>query len=224
MPKVIAIDGPAASGKSTLSKLLAKRLGFYHVDSGALYRTFTLALIRLLDSKIPIEELVEETLPESLKCNFYFTDNGTQINTINDMDVNNELRKPDVTASIKFIADNKKFRVAINTMLQNLAQEQDLVVDGRDMTSLVFPRSPFKFYISAELKVRVQRRLLELKKMGHDLEFKGLEKELKQRDFDDKNRGYGALLKVPDAIEIDNSDSNPDLAVTIMERYILSKN
>ena len=228
MFKVVAIDGPAASGKSTLSKLLANKLNFVHIDSGAIYRTYTLALLKKFGRDLKEVELKAKVSETNFTIEDLFVKivvkNNVQTNLINGIEVKNELREPKVTQCVKVVADNKNFRIVINSLIKNLANEYNLVVDGRDISSLVFPESPYKFYIHANIKKRAMRRLHDLNQLGMESELLKLEKEIEQRDKDDSTREYGCLTKAPDAILIDNSIDEPNSIVNQMENLIKKVN
>ena len=224
---VIALDGPAASGKSTAASLLANALGFIHLDSGALYRTLTLALIRKLGAGQNSQEFgkklqAKQIDPETLECTLTLID-AKQVSHIGKEDVSESIRRPEVTERISYIADNLKYRSWVNKTLQNLSQKANLVVDGRDIGSVVFPNSSFKFFLEASVNVRAKRRWHDLKKMGHNISLKKIEKEIEKRDRDDCCRPIGALQKVPDAIPIETSQESPQDIVSRILSHIDSR-
>ena len=227
---VIAIDGPAASGKSTAAKLLAEKLGFVHLDSGALYRTLALAFMQKIEknTKVP-EESAKKIDPITLKCGFKVS-GGRQINYIQDKNVSERIRAPEVTKYIRYIADNKICREWVNSALQSLAEEADLVVDGRDIGSVVFPHTPFKFFLDTDASIRSKRRRDELQKMGHNVSIENIKKEILKRDREDYNRTIGALQKPADAVVIQTETKSPQETVSQMLSHLnfsnltLSKN
>ncbi len=211
---VIALDGPAASGKSTVAKLLAKKLGFLHLDSGAVYRTLTLAIIQKLQinnfSENFTESLLEKFMqkietkkisPNNLECTLVLQ-KGKQINCICNEDVKERIRAPGVTKYIRYIADDLLCREWVNGTLQDFAKKISLVVDGRDIASEVFPQTPFKFFLEASPQTRAERRLKNLQDMKYNLSLEQIKQEIMQRDKEDYSRKRGALKKVPGAVTI----------------------
>ncbi|MCB1308229.1 MAG: (d)CMP kinase [Leptospiraceae bacterium] len=226
--QVIALDGPAGSGKSTVARLLAERLDAVHADSGAMYRTLTLALmlkcgqVRSIDSVHAVQgspaEFAEwlsahdmvtdvERLAE-LRCDAVLVDDR-QVNRIDGVDTGNAIRTPEVTARIRFIADAQACREMVNRMLRDFATRTDLVVDGRDIGTVVFPDTPSKFYLDASVTERARRRLLEWRNQHPDradeLKQEHIEQDIARRDEEDRKRPVGALIQAPDAILIDTS-------------------
>ena len=224
---VIALDGPAASGKSTVARLLAKTLSFTHLDSGALYRTLTLALMQKLGAGQNSQEFgeklqAEEIAPETLECTLTLLD-SKQVCYIGKQDVSDNIRCPEVTERIGHIADNLKYRNWVNKTLQELSQNTNLVVDGRDIGSVVFPKTPFKFFLEASVGVRAKRRLRDFNKIGHNISLEKLKKEIEKRDRDDSCRTLGALKKMPDAVCIETSQGNPQDIVSHILSHLNSK-
>lgn len=224
---VIALDGPAASGKSTVAELLAKALDFRHLDSGALYRTLTLSLMQKLGPDQNSGEFgkklqARQIDPETLECTLSFK-NAEQINRIAEQDVNKEIRHPEVTRRIVHIADDLKYRNWVNKVLRELSKKMDIVVDGRDIGSVVFPDTPFKFFLEASVSVRAKRRLHDLKQRGHNASLKKLEKEIEKRDRNDTCRPIGALQRTADAIRIETSQASLESVVSRILSHLHSK-
>ncbi len=208
---IIAMDGPAGSGKSTVAKLVARELGFVHADSGAMYRTVTLALIEKLgagDTHQEFGEIVSGSQPftaAALGCKVELVQ-GTQVNMLHGEDVGEKIRTPFVTERIRYIADNARYRELVNTLLRDFAATTDLVVDGRDIGTVVFPETPYKFYLDASDEVRARRRMEDYRSKGMPLpEMDLLIEEIRIRDQEDRNREAGALKQAQDAIYIDTS-------------------
>lgn len=222
---VIALDGPAGSGKSTVARLLAERLGFIHADSGAIYRTLTLACMERFGAGESAEAFGEllaaaklnaDSLHE-LGCTVVLAEDepdptapekkagGVQSNRIGGRDVGDRIRTPEVTARIRYIADNVACRELVNQLLRDFARQTGLVADGRDIGTVVFVDTPFKFFLDASVGVRAARRLKEFQSQGKDMPLKDLEADIAARDEQDRNRPVGALRAAPDAIVIDTS-------------------
>ena len=209
--KVITFDGPAGTGKSTVASIVAEKLGYIHADSGAIYRTITLALMERLGPSSDPEEfgkkMVESKIPfEALRCSVTLRDLH-QVNRIDGRDVGEKIRVPELTARIKYIADTRRYRDAVNDQLRLLSKKISLVVDGRDAGTVIFPDASIKFYLDASPSVRAERRLLDLKQKGIAVSdgVAEIEADIRRRDMEDENREFGALKKAADAIIIDTS-------------------
>ena len=209
--QVIALDGPAGSGKSTVARILAEKLRYVHADSGAMYRTVTLALMERLGAGVSAADFGENLARvaidfHSLGCSVVLAD-GKQSNRINGTDVGDRIRTPEVTERIRYIADNRTYREAVNELLRDFARQTDLAADGRDIGTIVFPNANYKFYLEASVQVRARRRLLEYNSRGiNGIALEELEEEISRRDEQDRQRPFGALKQAPDAILIDTSD------------------
>lgn len=206
---VITLDGPAGSGKSSVAKELARRLGMLHADSGGIYRTFTLALMRRL-GPCPSHEAFGEALsqssisPESLEVSI-LTDGTHQYNLIRGQDQADEIRSPDVTSRIRYVADRPVFREAVNALLRGMT---NVVADGRDMGSVVFPNASYKYYLEASVDIRAARRAAENEARGWKEDLGAIKESIRKRDEEDEKREYGALIRTPDMILIDTGPLN----------------
>lgn len=213
--KVIALDGPAGSGKSTVAGMVAERVGFLHADSGAIYRTLTLASMRILGAADSAEEFGKRFLeagldPDSLSVEVVLAE-GRQSNRINGADVGQEIRTAEVTSRIRYIADHVPSRVTVNRLLREFALQTGLVADGRDMGTEVFPDTPHKFFLEASVQVRAKRRYEEMLGQGSgSLTLEEIEQSIARRDEEDRNRAVGGLRRAEDAILIDTSDLSPE--------------
>ena len=218
---VVALDGPAGSGKSTVARILAERLGYVHADSGAMYRTVTLALMDRFGARDTADEfgsaVAQSPLPLSeLRCTVVL-EGARQSNRIDSEDVGVRIRTPQVTARIKHIADNPSYRDSVNEMLRDFALQTDLVVDGRDIGSVVFPDTPYKFFVTASPSVRAARRMADFGGGGHTgIALAELERDITRRDREDENRPIGALKQAPGAILIDTSGLDVDSVVSAL--------
>ncbi len=202
-PIKIAIDGPAGAGKSTVAKIVAKKLNIEYVDSGAIYRAITK---NILDSNIKIDDYrrVENLLPE---LNINLIDSRVYINN---KDYTEYLRKKDVSLAVSPVSSIILVRKKVNEFLNNYSKEKSIIMDGRDIGTVVFPDADYKFYLDASIDERALRRFNE-KTM--DLSLEKIKDEIIKRDENDKNKVFGALKIAENAIYIDTTDHSIDEVV-----------
>lgn len=216
---IVTIDGPAAAGKSTVARLVAERLGFLYLDTGAMYRAFTLKAVRShadLDNEEALAELARETKIEFRK------DSRENLRVFLDgEDVTGKIRGREVTSAISRIAPLAKVREQMVIRQRAFAGAGGIVVEGRDISTVVFPEAEKKFYLDAEIKERTRRRFLELKQKNESVELRQVENELAKRDEKDKSRAVGPLRKAPDAVYIDTTGLSIDEVVEEIIRRIL---
>lgn len=198
MGVIVAIDGPAGSGKSTVAKLLAEKLGFFYLDTGALYRALTLAAIRSGTEITDRRRLVE--LAKTIRIDF--DGNRTYIDG---EDVSERIRDEAVTAKVRFLAELPEVREVVRSMERRMVAGRDAVVEGRDITTVVFPDAEVKFYLDASVDERARRRLLELRRRGVDVDFEDVKEAVVRRDRSDSERKVAPLKHAPDALLIDTS-------------------
>lgn len=205
MGKVIAIDGPAGAGKSTVSKLLAKRLGFRYLDTGAMYRAITYFII---EKGININDKGEiDQLCKNINIDFMPpTDDGISHIFINDIDVTDKIRTSIVDKYVSIIAKIKAVRNNLIKIQKNIAVDGNIIMDGRDIGSQVLPDADFKFFVTASLDERARRRWLELKEKGINDSLEDIKKKISLRDKDDSEREISPLIKSDDAILVDTND------------------
>lgn len=195
----IAIDGPSASGKSTIAKALAKRLGYKHLDTGAMYRGCAYLAkhndLDLTDSS--------ELVAHVKKASFKFDDHGHLL--LNGQDISQEIRHKDIdllTSTISQFADLRKLMVSLQ---QEIAKDKGYILDGRDIGSVVLPDAELKIFQTASLESRAKRRYLEYQSKGQSITYPNVLEELKQRDEQDTQRLASPLVKMEDAYELDTS-------------------
>tara|TARA_Y100001947_G_scaffold30190_1_gene23661 strand:+ start:3759 stop:4418 length:660 start_codon:yes stop_codon:yes gene_type:complete len=199
---IVAIDGPAATGKSTSAKKVSQELGFTHLDTGAMYRCVTLSVLRnqiTLDNENALSQLLNE-----LDIRLEKLDDELVV-YLNGEDVSDEIRKAEVTSYVSTVSALSQVRNALVRIQRNIAKNQDCVVEGRDIGTIVFPDAEFKFFLVADDFVRARRRQLDLIAIGEEKSIAVLVEEIRQRDFLDSERSNSPLLKADDAIEIDTS-------------------
>jgi cytidylate kinase len=200
---VIAIDGPAGSGKSTVAKLVAQRLGFLYIDTGAMYRALTIKALRTkadLNDEAKLGALARAT---DIKLE---QSSGSLNVYLDGEDVTSEIRTPEITNKVKYIARAKPVRECMVAKQRKLGEEGGTVMEGRDIGTVVLPDADKKFYIDASFDVRVGRRHKELNGNGAALTEEEVRKDLKIRDESDFNRAIGPLKKAEDAILVDTTD------------------
>ena len=199
---IVAIDGPAASGKSTTSKMVAKKLNMTYLDTGAMYRAVTLALIRSntdLDDYDSVCQIVDE-----LELDIYDQGSKTVVR-LDGEDVSQAIRSMQVTENASAVSAVKYVRKAMVEIQRNIGKKTNCVVEGRDIGTVVFPDAEFKIFMVADVKIRAERRLKELHEMGENRSLQEVMTDLKRRDEKDSTRSYSPLQKADEALEIDTS-------------------
>ncbi|MGH0430011.1 (d)CMP kinase [Bacillus mycoides] len=198
----IAIDGPAAAGKSTVAKVVAKKLSYVYIDTGAMYRTITYAA---LEQKVDIEN--EEKLMEVVKnVNIEFQQGeNTQLVFLNGQDVSEVIRTPDVTNRVSIVAKHRLVREEMVRRQQELAEKGGVVMDGRDIGTHVLPDAEVKIFMLASVEERAERRHLENMNKGFDSNLEQLKEEIARRDKLDSEREVSPLKKADDALELDTT-------------------
>ncbi|MDO8885301.1 (d)CMP kinase [Candidatus Oleimmundimicrobium sp.] len=218
---IIAIDGPAASGKSTVAKEIAKRLSLYYLDTGAMYRALTW---KALQEKINLsDEAALVKLANNVKISFKedFVNEKLQVKTYLDgCDVTDEIRLPQVSNCVSIIAKVPALRRVMVEIQRRMAKGKDVVVEGRDIGTCVFPEADYKFFLNASAKKRARRRYLELKSKGHDVEISSLEKEIVSRDTIDSTRPTSPLAKACDAYVIDTTKKTIEQVIQEILRIV----
>ena len=210
---IVAIDGPAATGKSTSAKKVSRELGFTHLDTGAMYRCVTLSVLRnqiTLDNENALSQLLKELDIRLEKLD------DELIVYLNGEDVSDEIRKAEVTSYVSTVSALSQVRDALVRIQRNIAKNQNCVVEGRDIGTIVFPDAEFKFFLIADDFVRARRRQLDLIAIGEEKSIAVLVEEIRQRDFLDSERSNSPLRKADDAIEIDTSKMTFDEQVAFM--------
>ena len=199
---IIAIDGPAASGKSTTAKLVAKKLKFSHLDTGGMYRCIALSFLRndisFVDNSSS-RKLVEDTKLE------LDNKNGRQLFILNGEDVTIEIRNENVTNSVSIVSSLSFIRKHLVGLQRDFARKNNSVIEARDIGTVVFPNADFKFFLIADDKVRAERRQLDLIKYGENRPIHQIIEEIRKRDRFDSERKDSPLLKAENAVEIDTS-------------------
>lgn len=215
----IAIDGPASAGKSTVAKILAKDLGYIYLDTGAMYRAVTYAV---LESKINLNS--EQEIAEFLKTlTIRFEQSGdSQLVFLNDTDVTELIREHKVTNNVSQIAAQEAVRLDLVARQQAYGKQGGIVMDGRDIGTAVLPNAEVKIFLIASVEERAERRYQENISKGMETDFDTLKKEIEERDFKDTNREISPLVKAEDAIEIDTTGMSIKDVVSAIQQNIVS--
>jgi CMP/dCMP kinase len=217
---VIALDGPAGSGKSTVARALSFKLHFKHVDSGAIYRTLTLFGLQRFGPNLagwePDIAAFFSSQPDQLRISYQ---SGIQVMWLQNQDVSKAIREERVTQRVKYVSDHPACREVVNRIIHHLADLYPVVIDGRDIGTKVFPDTPFKFYLDAQPVVRAARRARELGLPTTGAAFEKLLADIRRRDSEDMARAIAPLCQAEDAVRLDTSDLTvEDVVVLIREK------
>ena len=214
----VAIDGPAGAGKSTISKAAAKELGFIYIDTGALYHTVGLNAMR---KKADLEsaESIEKTLTNDLSVELRFID-GEQKMFLNGEDVSLSIRTPEASMAASKVSAVPAVRKYLFDLQKKLAKENDCIMDGRDIGTVVLPDAKVKIFLTASPESRAKRRFEELLEKGMDVKFEDVLADMKQRDYNDSHRAIAPLKPAEDAILLDTSGFELEKSVALIIKTI----
>lgn len=207
---IIAMDGPAGSGKSTVARKVAEKLGLLYLDSGAMYRAVTVLAIQH-KTETNIDKLIELVID----CEIAFDDNGKKI-FLNSADVSDQIRTPEVNRLVADIAKVPEIRKEIVRHQQKIGADGGIIAEGRDLTTVVFPHADFKIYLDASVHERAKRRFAELKSQNVDTTLESVENEIKTRDEKDTSREHSPLRAAEDAIQVDTTGKSIEAVVDII--------
>ncbi len=214
---LVAIDGPAGSGKSTIAKILAERLGFRYLDSGAMYRAFTWKVAKAgldFDNKEDLRKLLDNT-------NIELKYSNDRLETfVDDVNVTDEIRYPSITKNIHHISNLEFVRKKMAELQRDFAKGEDIVAEGRDMATVVFPNADKKIYLDADINVRAKRRYSELKDLRNKDNLNNVVDDLKQRDHKDSTRELAPLKKTEEAFYLDTTNLEIEEAVCLLIKEI----
>lgn len=219
---IIALDGPASSGKSTTAKLLGEKIGFLYIDTGAMYRAMTVkakrnninytddsGIISLLDST----EITQQIDPET----------GLTKTFLNNDDVSEEIRTPEISKGVSSVCAIPAVRRKLVELQRKMGQGQNVILDGRDIGTVVFPDADYKFYFDADLDIRAQRRYKEMKEKGIEITFEEIRNDIARRDKQDSEREDSPLKPAADAIHIDTSKLSIEEQIEEIYKVIKAK-
>ena len=222
---IIAIDGFSSTGKSSMSKIIAKNLNYTHIDSGAMYRAVTLYAFQhhyIVDENVDKNELVKHI--NDIKIEFV-QDPVTQKNItyLNGENVEQEIRTMKISKMVSPISEIPAVRDYCVALQQKMGENGRIVMDGRDIGTTVFPDADIKIFVTASPEIRAKRRFLEYQQQGKDITIDEVLKNVNERDYIDSHRAYSPLRKADDAIEVDNSEMNLQQTVDKVMQIIQSK-
>lgn len=210
---IIAIDGPAGSGKTTVAELLARKLDILYLDTGATYRVLTL---KALEADVDLED--ERTL-STLACTLDITLENERV-YLDGGDVSSSIRTPIIDKNISKPVSLPMVRDAMVKLQRKLVERKSAVVEGRDITTVVFPKAEYKFFLDADIDVRATRRHRELRDRGIDIDFKAVKEQMRSRDHADLTRKVGPLKKTENVVCLDTTDLNVEQVVETILRHI----
>lgn len=203
MPFVVAMDGPAGTGKGTITKLVSQELGLVNVDTGAIYRSIALeTLNRGFNPQENQQEIID--LVDEVKIEIE-NKKGEQTILLNGTDVTNQIRTPEVTNLVSQVSSIVEVRLKVTEIERNFGKENDIIMEGRDIGTYVFPNADVKIYLDASPEERAKRRFLQNKEKGIHTPYEQLREEINKRDYNDKHKEIGSLKVAEDAIVIDST-------------------
>lgn len=220
-PYIIAIDGPAGAGKSTLAKKLANALEISYIDTGAMYRACALYAIETGINPTVDSPKLRELLSEA-EIDFVTDSDGQKIH-LNGIDVSREIREPHISTGASDISALPFVRDLLVEMQRNMAKGKSVLMDGRDIGTNVFPNADIKIFLTAKVEERAKRRFLELREKGQDVDEQTVLKEMISRDENDQNRAYAPLKQADDAKLIDTTDLTLDESFEALYQYTLEQ-
>lgn len=213
----VAIDGPAGAGKSTIARKAASELGFIYIDTGALYRTVGLAAMR--QNKLGSDSDIESVLTDALCVELRFSD-GVQKMFLNGEDVSEAIRTPEASMAASKVSAVPAVRAYLFDLQKRLAKENDCIMDGRDIGTVVLPDADVKIFLTASPEARAKRRYKELTEKGSDVRYDDVLADMIKRDYDDSHRAIAPLKQADDAILVDTSDIGLEESIALIIRTI----
>ncbi len=215
--KAVAIDGPSGAGKSTIAKAVAKRLGFIYVDTGALYRAVGLYM---LDHGVDTES-EQQVIPmlSGVEVSLRFVD-GEQRVFLNDQDVSRRIRENEVSMAASNVSRIPEVRTFLFDLQKEIARENNIIMDGRDIGTVVLPGADVKIFLTASPEERAQRRYKELLERGQQVSYDTLLQEIKQRDYNDSHREIAPLKQAKDALLVDTTGNELETSIQLLDELI----
>ena len=217
----VAIDGPAGAGKSTIARRLAKELGFYYVDTGAIYRTVAYFFDLWGVSPKDIDGITRYI--DELTIGIEYDDEGVQHMIMNGMDVTGDIRTPDLSQKASLVSAHAIVRDLLLDMQREMAEKHNVIMDGRDIGTVVLPKATVKIFLTATPEVRAKRRTEELIAKGQKADYNKILKDIQQRDYQDTHREIAPLKMARDSIRLDTSELDIDGVIAAMKEIIARK-
>ena len=217
----IAIDGPAGAGKSTIAKRLAKELGYYYVDTGAIYRTVAYFMDLWGVSPKDVDGVTRYI--DELTIGIEYDEEGTQHMIMNGMDVTGEIRTQDISQKASLVSAHALVRDVLLDMQRDVAKAYNVIMDGRDIGTVVLPKANVKIFLTADPEVRAKRRCVELTAKGQKANYETILKEIKQRDYQDTHREVAPLKMARDSVKVDTTDMDIDQVVAAIREIVGKK-
>ena len=217
----VAIDGPAGAGKSTIAKRLAKELGYMYVDTGAIYRTVAYFFDLWGVSPKDIDGI--NRYIDELNVGIEYDEDGVQHMILNGLDVTEDIRTPDISQKASVIAAHAIVREMLLDMQRDVAKQYNVIMDGRDIGSVVLPKATVKIFLTASAEVRAHRRCKELQEKGQKVDYDQILKDIRQRDYQDTHRDSAPLKMTRDSVKLDTSDMTIDQVIAAMKKIIGEK-
>ncbi len=217
MSIIVAIDGPAGSGKGTIAKILSERLNLVNIDTGAMYRCVALAAIR---NNLKLED-EKEIIELSKKIKIEFSEDGKTF--LDNEDVSDEIRGKEVSSIVSQISSIVKVREEMVNQQRALAKGHNVIMEGRDITTVVFPNANYKFYLDASSDERARRRFEQNKEKNIEMSLEEIKENIEKRDYNDMHKEVGSLMRTDDQIYIDSTNLNIEEVANIMINKIEEK-
>ena len=217
----VAIDGPAGAGKSTIAKALAKELGYHYVDTGAIYRTVAYFLDLLGVSPKDVDGVSRYI--DELTIQIEYDETGKQHMIMNGMDVSDEIRTQDISQKASLVSAHAVVREVLLDMQREVARNHNVIMDGRDIGTVVLPNATVKVFLTASAEVRAKRRTDELIAKGQKADYEQTLKDIKQRDHQDSTRAIAPLKQAEDAVLLDTSDLDIDGVIAAFKKIVAEK-
>ena len=217
----IAIDGPAGAGKSTMARRLAKELGYYYVDTGAIYRTVAYFFDTWGVSPKDVDAI--NRYIDELNVDIWFDEEGVQHMYMNNIDVTNDIRTPEISQKASLISAHAVVRDMLLDMQREIAEENNVIMDGRDIGTVVLPKATVKIFLTAAPEIRARRRTDELIAKGQKADYNQILDQIKKRDYQDTHREIAPLKMARDSVKLDTSDLDIDGVIAAMKEIIEKK-
>lgn len=217
----VAIDGPAGAGKSTIARRLARELGYRYVDTGAIYRTVAYFMDLWGVSPKDVDGVTRYI--DELTVEIEYDDDGIQHMIMNGMDVTEDIRSQEISQKASLISAHAVVREMLLDMQREMARRYNVIMDGRDIGTVVLPKATVKIFLTASPEVRAQRRTDELLAKGQKANYETVLKEIRQRDYQDTHREIAPLKMARDSVKVDTSDMNLEQAVETIRQIVAKK-